>query len=388
MASYFFSDYEFPVELYDRSTGSFSVPIQTLLDFTPSILEQLPKNEKDQEPLRPTTAAQSEAWRLPTPSWSLPSFLSSHNALAIGEYLLRGVVDYLNEQNDRQRRTSPRKQRKQRRRRQRETPSETDSETSETEQPNAQSGTSAPASSTSVKEKKAATSRNALTVAKSSAAIGALTLSLYSTYNANVALGDISFHDQLELLLSHVHAISQSVDVWLKERALLGDPAPAIVRKDLERIKTLAHTLERLDPRQQKKMEAAGWGIGAVGSLSVLGGVLLDNTWALSAGTVTAIGGALLTVGSMARTKSATLAARMALTRKIHDTLAALSKDQHHRKLAIQTGFVCVKKEEPMENEVPVKKGEPSDSQQALMDQFPETPTGSRFREHPKIASC
>jgi hypothetical protein len=43
---FFFEDYQFPTELYNRETGDFTTPIRTLLDFAPHILQELPKNEK------------------------------------------------------------------------------------------------------------------------------------------------------------------------------------------------------------------------------------------------------------------------------------------------------------------------------------------------------
>lgn len=77
------------------------------------------------------------------------------------------------------------------------------------------------------------------------AGIGAVAMSLYSTYRVSQTWSEITFHDQLELLLDHVQAILRSVQVWIQEHESLGDPVPEMVRRDVVRIRQLVETLER-----------------------------------------------------------------------------------------------------------------------------------------------
>lgn len=83
------------------------------------------------------------------------------------------------------------------------------------------------------------------TLAKSVAAAGFLSLSLYSTYKASAAFSEISFHNQLEILLSQVQAILQSTDIWIREHENLGDKVPNQVRSDVAYLKELVDFIER-----------------------------------------------------------------------------------------------------------------------------------------------
>lgn len=86
--------------------------------------------------------------------------------------------------------------------------------------------------------------RNAM-YAKSAAAVGALTLSLYSTYKASAVYGDVTFHDQLELLLEHVHTILKSSKIWIEEHEKMGDPVPDCMRQDIKRLTQLVDHIQR-----------------------------------------------------------------------------------------------------------------------------------------------
>jgi hypothetical protein len=63
----------------------------------------------------------------------------------------------------------------------------------------------------------------------------------------------------LEILLAQVHAIIQSTQVWVQEHEKMNEKIPNQLRTDLGLIRDLVSHLERLDPRSNKKVEAAGW---------------------------------------------------------------------------------------------------------------------------------
>ena len=102
-------------------------------------------------------------------------------------------------------------------------------------------------------------SSTATTAAKSAAAVGALTFSLYSTYQASTTWGDVTLQNQVELLLEHVEANLLSARIWTEERQKLNDPIPELVLTDLKRLRQLVDCLYRLDSRREKKIETAGW---------------------------------------------------------------------------------------------------------------------------------
>lgn len=135
--------------------------------------------------------------------------------------------------------------------------------------------------SNNCREKKEKGNSEANTVyAKSAAAVGALTLSLYSTYKASAVYGDVTFHDQLELLLEHVQTVLKSSEIWIEEHEKMGDPVPSNMRLDINRLNQLVDHIQRwivlytlckyihikanvmsirLDPRYEKKLEVTGW---------------------------------------------------------------------------------------------------------------------------------
>jgi hypothetical protein len=47
-----FDDYDFPRELWDSSTQTFTTPVDTLLTFCPHIVTQLKKDPREQEPIK------------------------------------------------------------------------------------------------------------------------------------------------------------------------------------------------------------------------------------------------------------------------------------------------------------------------------------------------
>lgn len=99
-------------------------------------------------------------------------------------------------------------------------------------------------STASTDNKQVAKSNNSILV-KSAVAASVLSLSLYSTYQASVTFSDISFHNQLELLITQVQSIIQSTEVWIEEHEKMNDKVPSQVRSDLIYIKQLVEDLVR-----------------------------------------------------------------------------------------------------------------------------------------------
>ncbi|KAI9022196.1 hypothetical protein CLU79DRAFT_751605 [Phycomyces nitens] len=318
MASLFFQDYEFPAELYQRDTGDFTIPIRTLLDFTPHILREMVKKEADQEPIRPR---ENSGWAsfdfAKNPIARHASNISAERVSAIGDFVMQCARSYM-EKNQSEAANSQKKKKK----KDEEDEDEEDVKKKEKD----------------VKVKDQEKGNGMLL--KSAAVVGALSMSLYSTYHASSLLGDVKFHDQLELLLTHVETIVQSTDVWINEREKMGDFVPPQVKKDVGQLRRLIDYLERLDPRVEKRTEAAGWGIGAVGSLSALGGVVAGSAAIMTGGAVVAIGGLLVSVSTMARySGSRTEGARVVLEGQVRSVLEACKQDQELRQRTIQTAF-------------------------------------------------
>jgi hypothetical protein len=180
-----------------------------------------------------------------------------------------------------------------------------------------------------------APSYTATTLAKSAAAAGALSLSLYSTYQASVKFNEVSFHNQLEILITQVQSIIQSTEVWIEEHDKMDDKIPTQVRTDLVQLKQLVDFLVRLDARANKKKEAAGWGCGALGGVSVLGGVVLGSTAAVMNGAGLVISGALIMISSKASGKSQ-LGARLLLENQVRERVAACQQSAAERKRVMQ----------------------------------------------------
>lgn len=184
------------------------------------------------------------------------------------------------------------------------------------------------------------------TLAKSAAAASILSLSLYSTYQASVKFSEVSFHNQLEMLIAQVQSILQSTEVWIEEHDKMQDKIPNRVRTDVIQLKQLLDLLVRLDPRSNKKLEATGWGVGAFGGLSALGGFALGSTAVATGGAALAIGGALVMISSKASGKSQ-LGARLLLENQVRERVASCQNSIKEREKVIREEISMKKEEEP-----------------------------------------
>lgn len=195
------------------------------------------------------------------------------------------------------------------------------------------------------------------TLVKSAVAASVLSLSLYSTYQASVAFSDISFHNQLELLVTQVQSIIQSTEVWIEEHEKMNDKVPSRVRSDVTVVKQLIEDIVRLDPRANKKVEAAGWGCGAVGGLSALGGMALGSAAVATGGAALALGGVIVMISAKAQSsgKSST-GARILLENKVRENVRACEQKSKERERIIAEAFSGSPKVEKVE-EKPVKIG-------------------------------
>ncbi|KAI9277366.1 hypothetical protein BY458DRAFT_472137 [Sporodiniella umbellata] len=312
MASIYFDDYEFPSELYDRHQGQFTTPVRTLVDFTPHILQELPKKDKDQKPIQSTLV---DSW---TEQWVnsksyLHSFLSSDTAQSIASFALRVGNDYLK---DKARSDFI----------QQNAPSKTDKERNKKKEEEEKED--------SKKDKEIVQQDN--TLVKTATVAGLLSVSLYSAYQAGMVFSDISFHNQLEILLSQVQSIILSTDIWIQEHDKMNHPVPNQIKSDLLCLKALVECIERLDPRSHQWLEAAGWGFGTLGGLSSIGGVILGSTMVATGGAALAVGGILAMLSSKTQVSGKSqLGARLLLEGQVRDKVAMLIKDNEKRKQVI-----------------------------------------------------
>ncbi|RCH85556.1 hypothetical protein CU097_001435 [Rhizopus azygosporus] len=358
MASLFFKDYLFPSELYEKDSGSFTTPVQTLIDFAPHILQELPKKEKDQKPIK---SSKEDAWTKESVKAHSKSYfrslLTSDTSKTITEFVIRCGNEYLRQTSERDQDNKYRNRHKEKKRRSTFWRQDDTSSSSEEEEEKSKAKSN--------KDKKDKKKDDQLvtqkddknnTLAKSVAAAGFLSLSLYSTYKASAAFSEISFHNQLEILLSQVQAILQSTDIWIREHEKLGDKVPNQVRSDVAYLKELVDFIERLDSRSHKKMEAAGWGCGTLGGLSALGGIVVGSTAIATGGAALAIGGAVVMISSKAQASSkSTLGARLLLEGQVRDRVSILLKDKEERQRVIQHEFDKQSlKSEP--KPIPIKK--------------------------------
>ncbi|CEG72082.1 hypothetical protein RMATCC62417_07702 [Rhizopus microsporus] len=358
MASLFFKDYLFPSELYEKDSGSFTTPVQTLIDFAPHILQELPKKEKDQKPIK---SSKEDAWTKESvkahPKSYFRSLLTSDTSKTITEFVIRCGNEYLRQTSERDQDNKYRNRHKEKKRRSTFWRQDDTFSSSEEEEEKSKAKSN--------KDKKDKKKDDQLvtqkddknnTLAKSVAAAGFLSLSLYSTYKASAAFSEISFHNQLEILLSQVQAILQSTDIWIREHENLGDKVPNQVRSDVAYLKELVDFIERLDSRSHKKMEAAGWGCGTLGGLSALGGIVVGSTAIATGGAALAIGGAVVMISSKAQASSkSTLGARLLLEGQVRDRVSILLKDKEERQRVIQHEFDKQSlKSEP--KPIPIKK--------------------------------
>ncbi|KAI9273120.1 hypothetical protein BDA99DRAFT_500112 [Phascolomyces articulosus] len=399
MASIFFDDYHFPSELYNRDANDFSTPIRTLLDYTPHILQNLPKENKDQEPIQPTKDRSFEFMNEHVSKKNQKTHNNNNNnnnrsntnennnksnnsnyinyAAGFAKFLAECCVEYaaLSAKHPSNKTPSPNKNNNthqekpkqqatctsssyswsQRQQRTKEEPSHTSStfpftsfrtttandtnnnntnKKEEDEQDEKKVNESTNEEKDQVDKTTSDTSAN--TAMKSAAAIGALTFSLYSTYQASVGYGDITLQNQLELLLEHVEANLRSTQIWLEERVKMDDPVPELIVSDMKRLRQLVDCLYRLDSRREKKIETAGWSVGLVGGLSALGGIAFGSATILTGGAAAAVGAVLVAVASRGSKKSIENI-RILVEGQVHQVLNELRTDQKLRNEMLQS---------------------------------------------------
>ncbi|KAF9433550.1 hypothetical protein BGZ76_009296 [Entomortierella beljakovae] len=120
--------------------------------------------------------------------------------------------------------------------------------------------------------------------------VASLAMSLYSAHKASATYSVVNFHDQLEELIRQCHGVIQSTEAWISEQFL---DIPDQVKDDLKMIKELMDTIQRLDPRSEKKAEAVAWSVSAVGSLGAVGGAVIGSMTAMASGGTVVLGCAL-----------------------------------------------------------------------------------------------
>ncbi|KAG0347081.1 hypothetical protein BG004_000141 [Podila humilis] len=132
------------------------------------------------------------------------------------------------------------------------------------------------------------------------ATVGAasLVMTMYSAHKASSLYSVVTFHDQLEVLLQQCEGVVQSTEAWMSEQFL---EVPDQIRADLKMIKELMETIQRLDPRTEKKAESIAWSMSAVGSLGALGGAVIGSMTAMASGGTLVVGCALYGVIARAR---------------------------------------------------------------------------------------
>ncbi|KAG2204983.1 hypothetical protein INT47_002607 [Mucor saturninus] len=363
MASFFFDDYTFPSELYDRESGDFTAPIRTLIDFAPHILQELPKQEKDQKPIH---SEKQDSWTKKflssTGKSYFGSLLTAERTQALTEFVIRCGNEYVKSTGEKRREEERFKQYKaeDRKRRKRENRSrwfnkEKVSSSSEDEEEKMEERlrqekekkqaekekrekAQKEKATTSQDVTRSATTNNAIMT--SAVAASVLSLSLYSTYQASVAFSDISFHNQLELLITQIQSIIQSTEVWIQEHEKMNDKVPKQVRTDLILVKQLVDNLIRLDPRSNKRVEAAGWGLSAVGGLSALGGFALGSAAVATGGAALAVGGVIAMVSAKAQSAGKSkLGARVLLESQVREKVKECQKNAKERERIIENDF-------------------------------------------------
>ncbi|KAF9943512.1 hypothetical protein BGZ70_005851, partial [Mortierella alpina] len=83
-----------------------------------------------------------------------------------------------------------------------------------------------------------------------SVGVASLVMSMYAAHQASSTYSVVSFHDQLEVLMTQCQSVVQSTEAWISEQFL---EVPDQIREDLKSIKELMETIQRLDPRSEKK---------------------------------------------------------------------------------------------------------------------------------------
>ncbi|KAF9324576.1 hypothetical protein BG006_000402 [Podila minutissima] len=146
------------------------------------------------------------------------------------------------------------------------------------------------------KEDGSDTAINAVVLATVGAA--SLVMTLYSAHKASSLYSVVTFHDQLEVLLTQCEGVVQSTEAWISEQFL---EVPDQIHADLKMIKELMETIQRLDPRSEKKAETIAWSMSAVGSLGAVGGAVIGSMTAIASGGTLVVGCALYGIVSRAR---------------------------------------------------------------------------------------
>ncbi|KAF8947866.1 hypothetical protein BGZ47_007534 [Haplosporangium gracile] len=128
--------------------------------------------------------------------------------------------------------------------------------------------------------------------------VASLVMSLYATHKASSTYSVVRFHDQLELLIEQCEGVIQSTEAWMSEQFL---EVPDQIRQDLKMLKELIETIQRLDPRSEKKAETVAWSMSAVGSIGAVGGAVLGSMTAMASGGTLVVGCALYGIINRAR---------------------------------------------------------------------------------------
>jgi DNA polymerase III alpha subunit (gram-positive type) len=84
--------------------------------------------------------------------------------------------------------------------------------------------------------------------------VASLMMSLYAAHKASSTYSAVRFHDQLELLIEQCEGVIQSTEAWMSEQFL---EVPDQIRQDLKMLKELIETIQRLDPRSEKKVRVS-----------------------------------------------------------------------------------------------------------------------------------
>ncbi|KAK3830299.1 MAG: hypothetical protein J3R72DRAFT_456186 [Linnemannia gamsii] len=128
--------------------------------------------------------------------------------------------------------------------------------------------------------------------------VASLVMSLYAAHKASATYSVVRFHDQLELLIEQCEGVIQSTEAWMSEQFL---EVPDQIRQDLKNLKELIETIQRLDPRSEKKAETVAWSMSAVGSIGAVGGAVLGSMTAMASGGTLVVGCALYGIINRAR---------------------------------------------------------------------------------------
>ncbi|KAG2174538.1 hypothetical protein INT44_006801 [Umbelopsis vinacea] len=352
MASLLFNDYDFPRELWDSSTQTFTTPVDTLLTFCPHIVTQLKKEPREQEPIKQEKGTFEKFFE--TSRNNLASTFSTSMAERTFRFCVEAATAYLETTNDR----SARRRRYSELYRQDIYSDEEEEATSlrrlrrrqETEQQGRdmeRRGREGRQTEENIKEEEEEKKKQEVAIikkenmslmTKSVASLAALTISLYSAHRASISWGDITFHGQLELLTTHVNAALESTSAWIKDRQDMNDEVPDIIVRDVNRLRELISLIERLDSRTEKRLETAGWGISTAGSLSVLGGIALGWTdQALILSGAAMVGGILFGIVNRTRWNAASWkASKAVLEARLSTLVRDINRDAPLREYTIQ----------------------------------------------------